>query len=76
MNNQFDSLAFGQHLQVIIPNEGMNALVPASSGQADGPGMHVDGGPPDTPSPLALGPLVTNNTLIQVGQPTCLANTK
>ena len=68
MYNQSDSLASGQHLQVMSPNEGMNALVLASSGQADGLAMQVDGGPPDTPSPLALAPPVTNNTLIQVGQ--------
>ena len=68
MNNQSDSFAADQHLQVMSPNEGMNALVPASSGQASGSGMQIDGGPPDTPSPIALGPPVTNNTLIQVGQ--------
>ena len=28
----------------------------------------MDGGPPGTPSPIALAPTVTNNTLIQVGQ--------
>ena len=71
MSNQFDSLTAGQHLQVMSPNEGMNALVPASSGQASGSGMQVDGGPPDTPSPLALGPLIQVCQL-QVAQETAL----
>ena len=67
MSNQSGSFA-ADHLQVMSPNEGSNALVPASSGHASGSGMQIDGGPPETLSPIALGPPVTNNTLIQVGQ--------